>query len=217
MAVAFANCAASMGVAAVMVGLRLTGVVGGLSRSVLPLDWLIALALTAGVRASVRVLAETMALRGAPKSTAARRVLIVGRRRCRRALMVREMQRNPQLGMEPIGYLDDDRSKVGKRIYGLPVLGIISALPTVSQERRVTDVVIAIPTAGGATVRAVVEMCRAEGLPSRAMPGVFELLDGQLSVNRLREVDIADLLRRCRRLTRRNRRSRIPCKTIRLS
>jgi len=91
---------------------------------------------------------------------------------------------------------DDDTTKTNKQIYGLPVLGVIASMERVAAERRVDEVVIAIPTAGGRTVRAVVELCQSIGLPSKVLPGIYELLDGQLSVNRLRKVDIADLLRR---------------------
>lgn len=194
-AVVLANFAASVALLLVMVGSRLLGWIPGLSRSVPPLDWLFALALTIGLRASIRAVAETLTRRPRGHRQPTRNVLIVGAGEAG-ALVAREMQRNSQLGLQPIGFLDDDHVKAQKQIYGLPVLGNIAAIVSVVHQRHVDEVVIAIPRAGGRTVRAVVERCRELGLTSRVMPGIYELLGGQVNVSRLRSVDIADLLRR---------------------
>ncbi len=195
MAIVLANSAASIVLGAVMVGSRLMGWIPGLSRSVPPLDWLFALALTVGLRASLRAIAETVGKRPLGKVKPSRNVLIVGAGDAG-AMVAREMQKNPQLGLRPVGFLDDDRIKAHKEIYGLEVFGAIASMESVAKARRIDEVVIAIPTAGGRTVRDAVERCRRLGIPSLVMPGIYELLDGQLSVSRLRRVNIADLLRR---------------------
>jgi FlaA1/EpsC-like NDP-sugar epimerase len=195
MAVVVANSVAALAVGIVMVALRLADVIPGLSRSVLPIDWLLGMALTTGVRASVRILAETTAPRPTGRATPRRRVVIVGAGDAG-ALVAREMQKNGQLGMTPVAFLDDEPAKQGKRIYGVPVLGPRASLSAIADARRADEVVIAVPRAGGAVVRAVVESCRQHGIPSRVMPGIYELLDGQFGISRLRSVDIADLLRR---------------------
>jgi FlaA1/EpsC-like NDP-sugar epimerase len=106
------------------------------------------------------------------------------------------MQKNPQLGMTPVGFLDDSPAKLGKWINGVRVLGPLADLAEVTATHRVDEVVVAMPTAGGPLVRGIAESCRRAAVPSRAVPGVFELLDGHVSVSRLRTVEIADLLRR---------------------
>jgi FlaA1/EpsC-like NDP-sugar epimerase len=194
-AIVLANTAASAVLLALMVGSRLMGWVAGWSRSVSPLDWMFAVAITVGLRASVRAIAESMAPHARGESKPSRRVLIVGAGDAG-ALVAREMQKNPQMCLLPVGFLDDARRKLGRHIYGLPVLGEVSALAGVSAERRIDEVVIAIPTAGGRIVRSVTERCREAGIPFRVMPGLYELLDGKVSVRRLRNVDITDLLRR---------------------
>jgi FlaA1/EpsC-like NDP-sugar epimerase len=166
-----------------------------LVRSTLIIDWLLSLVFVGGFRFSMRLIAEN---RGAAEKSLAgitHNVLIVGAGDAG-ALVVREMQKNPQLGLHPIGYLDDDPAKHRHQIHGIPVVGKLGDLGRVLNSRPVDEVVIAIPSAGGKVVRLVTDICRLKGVPFRTMPGLYELIGGKVSVNRLREVDITDLLRR---------------------
>ena len=170
------------------------------SRAVLVIDWMLTLLAIAAIRVSIRVIGEARpgaAWRSRPAADRdhARGVLVIGAGDAG-AMVVREMQRNPQLEMHPVGFLDDDPVKKGKQIYGVLVLGNVDSLKRATQVRRVDEVLIAMPTASGQAVRAVVERCQALGLPSRTIPGVYELLDGKVNLNRLRHVEISDLLRR---------------------
>jgi FlaA1/EpsC-like NDP-sugar epimerase len=63
------------------------------------------------------------------------------------ALVVRELQKNPQLNLIPIGFLDDNPVKFKQQIYGIPVIGKITDLAKVLDNRRVDEVIIAIPSA----------------------------------------------------------------------
>ena len=110
-----------------------------------------------------------------------KRVLVVGAGEAG-TMVVRELRRNPQLNMQPIGFLDDDTAKAGKRVQGLPVLGPLSAVRAVVTERDVTDVVIAMPTVQGSVVRGLLDECRQLDVKAQALPGVFELLGGAVSV-----------------------------------
>ncbi len=111
-------------------------------------------------------------------------------------MIAREMQANPQLGLDPIGFLDDDPHKQGMRIRGLPVLGDRTALPNLVEQHEIDQVIIAMPTAPGKAIRQVLAICEQAGVPAKTMPGMYELLGGQVSVNQLRNVEIEDLLRR---------------------
>ena len=126
---------------------------------------------------------------------AMRRALIVGAGAAG-TMVAREMYQNPQLGLSPAGFLDDDSAKQRKRIMGVPVLGPTDAITRVVADRGIDEVVIAMPTAAGTVLRQIADTCREAGITSRTIPGVFELLDGIVSVNRLRQIEIADLLRR---------------------
>jgi FlaA1/EpsC-like NDP-sugar epimerase len=198
--IVLANAAASTALAVVLSAGLFLRVMPGMSRTVVLIDGLIALLLTGGLRLSIRVVGENRdrnqeRRRLAASGKAGRRVLVVGAGDAG-TMVVRELQRNPHLGMEPIGFLDDNPAKVGKRIYGLPVLGALNSLARIAKVASVEEVIVAMPTASGASVRAIADTCRELGLKSQTMPGVYELLDGQVSVSRLRQVEIADLLRR---------------------
>jgi FlaA1/EpsC-like NDP-sugar epimerase len=164
-------------------------------RAILLIDWLLSLVGIGGLRFSIRLLAEGRAASKKSAARKARNVLIIGAGDAG-ALVVREMQRNPQIGLHPVGYLDDDLTKQRHQIHGVPVVGRLADLRRALEHRPVDEVIIAIPSAGGKVVRMVTDICRLKGIPFRTMPGLFELIGGKVSVNRLREVDIADLLRR---------------------
>lgn len=164
----------------------------GFSRSVLAIDWIISLLLIGGSRLMYRVLAETRRPNGGDKQ---KKVLVIGAGDAG-AIMAREMLRNTQINLKPIGFLDDDPDKKGHALLGLQVFGPIQELPQILENNSVDEVIIAIPSAPGKVVRAVADVCRPLGVPFRTMPGIYELLGGRVNVNRLREVEITDLLRR---------------------
>jgi FlaA1/EpsC-like NDP-sugar epimerase len=167
----------------------------GFVRTALVIDWLLSMAGVGGFRFALRLLFESRSANGKLPSSGARNVLVVGAGDAG-ALVVREMQKNPQLGQTPIGFLDDDKDKQHHQIHGVPVIGRLNDLGHALDNRPVDEVIIAIPSAGGKVVRMVADVCRLKGVPFRNMPGLYELIGGKVSVNRLREVDIADLLRR---------------------
>ena len=194
-AVVLASSAAEIVVAGIMSGMVLFYHLAGFPRTVLPTDWLLTMTVIGGVRMSVRVLAEMRRGSESLGTAAAKRVLVVGAGNAG-VMVVREIQRNPHLGMTAVGFVDDSRAKQKKIILGVKVLGRLDGLAKCAAACRAEEVIIAIPTAPGTLIRAVVERCREANLPSRVIPGVFELLDGKVSVNRLRSVEISDLLRR---------------------
>lgn len=168
----------------------------GFPRPVLVIDWLLSVILVGGLRFSSRLIAESRSTASADKRVEwYRRLTIVGAGDAG-ALVAREIQKNPQLNLELICFLDDAKSKQKQQIHGVPVVGTLDDLPRVIRRRRIHEVIIAIPTASGDVVRKVAGYCQETGVTFRTMPGVYELIGGKVSVNRLREVNINDLLRR---------------------
>lgn len=186
---------ASVIVALVMLLLFTRGFLPGYLRSMLIIDWLLSLAMVGGLRFTFRFLAETRRRFGEMQAGRVKRVLIVGAGDAG-ALVVKELQKNPQLNLIPVGFLDDNPTKQKQQIHGVPVVGMINEMTRWLEKLRVDEVIIAIPSAPGRVVRMVADVARLKGIPFRTMPGIYELLGGRVSVSRLREVDITDLLRR---------------------
>jgi FlaA1/EpsC-like NDP-sugar epimerase len=164
------------------------------SRLVMVIDWLLSLLAVGGLRFSYRIISESQ-LTSRQTENRLKRVLIAGAGDAG-ALVVREMQRNPQANLRPVGFVDDDLAKQKQEIYGTPVIGKLDELARLIDLKKVDEVIIAIPSAPGQVVRKVTDICRIKNIPSRTMPSLHELIGGKISVNRLREVDITDLLRR---------------------
>lgn len=168
-------------------------------RSALVIDWLLTMILTGGGRFSLRVLEQTRVHRiGTPlkkPSAIQKRILIVGAGEAGNMLL-NEIQANPGLGLRPVGFVDDDPTKHGMRIRNVPVLGPRSQLLNFIQRSSAEEVVIAMPTAPGRVIRETVEICRQAGIPCRTIPGLYELINGAVTVRQIREIQIEDLLRR---------------------
>lgn len=200
LSIAAAVTLGSILIAALTLGLVIPwGVVPAFPRSALAIDWLLTMVLTGGVRFSLRIL-EQMRVRQAglslkkPPATR-KRVLIIGAGEAGNMLL-KEIQANPGLGLFPVGFVDDDPTKHGLRIRNVPVLGPRSQIPKFVQTTAAEEVVIAMPTAPGSVIRETMEICRQVGIPCRTIPGLYELLNGAVTVQQIREVRIEDLLRR---------------------
>jgi FlaA1/EpsC-like NDP-sugar epimerase len=160
------------------------------------IDWIVTLSLVGGFRLSIRTFAElTQSRRRLAGTGAARRVLIAGAGDAG-ALVAREMQKNPQLHMQPVAYLDDASVKLHQHIHGIPVLGSIDQVARIALEQDADEVIIAMPSASGDVFRRLTDLCRKNNLAFRTMPGIYELVGGRASASRLRHVDVSDLLRR---------------------
>lgn len=170
-----------------------------LPRSVPLLDAMLAFLLTAGVRVTLR-LSENLRARAAvprPMGVAGRRqrTLIVGAGYTG-ALLAREIRDNAQIHIRPIGFIDDDPYKQRIQIHNLPVLGTHEELPALITKYQIDRVIIAMPSATGKIIRKIVGLCQRAQVSVQTMPGVHELINGNVSVNKLRNVQIEDLLRR---------------------
>lgn len=193
-----ATTTASMVVSVIMLALFGLEFFGGFPRSVLIIDWLLSMALVGGFRFIFRVLGDSSSKAAQDALVSSRRkkwVLVIGAGDAG-AMVVRELLKNPQLNMKPVGFLDDDPSKQNSKIHGIPVLADLDQIGKILVSHHVDEVIIAIPSAGGSVLRKVTEVCRQRNVPFRTMPGIYELLGGVVSVSRLREVEISDLLRR---------------------
>jgi FlaA1/EpsC-like NDP-sugar epimerase len=178
------------------------GAVHPLPRSVYLIAWLLNLLLTGGSRFCLRSFREFRGNSGADGNEQAetapqlrRRALIVGAGDAG-AMVVRELQNHPSLGLDPVGFIDDNPHKHGLYLLGLPVLGRREDIPGVAGKYDVDEIIIAIPSAPGRVIREIVDICKKTGARLKTLPGVYELIDGRVSVSQIRDVQVEDLLGR---------------------
>lgn len=173
--------------------LFMTSELGGFPRAVLVLDWATAVLLFGGIRFMVRAFREE---RLAPwRSPSGQRTLIIGAGAASERLL-REVQRERTTGISPLGIVDDDLSKQGMRLHGIPVLGGTDRIVHLVQKAQVQLLVIAIPSATREEMRKIVEECLASGVDFKIVPSIREMLDGRARLGQLRSVQIEDLLGR---------------------
>lgn len=111
------------------------------------------------------------------------------------AMVARELfSRNGE--MRPIGFVDDDPLKQGRRLYGLPVLGTREDIPRLVEQFGVEEIIIAMPSVRGRVIREIVEICHGTGARLRILPGMYDLIEGKVKVDPIREVQIEDILGR---------------------
>ncbi|WP_414577509.1 polysaccharide biosynthesis protein [Anabaena sp. CCY 9402-a] len=157
------------------------------------IDGLLSCILVGGVRFSIRIIERTR-----QKYTVfslQERVLIVGAGNAGIDL-VEEMQRNPQLGFNPIAFVDDDPQKLHAKIRGITVVGDRYTIPNIVQSLQIQKVIIAMPTVAGKIIREIVDICQATGIQTSTLPGIHEILNNRVRVDSIRDVRIEDLLRR---------------------
>jgi len=184
-------------IAVIMLVLFTNRVFVSFPRSVLVIDWILSILFVGGLRFGLRILFEGSKNRAVNRQNRdlKKKSLIIGAGDMG-AMVAREFQKNPILKTKPIGFLDDNSEKYKQQLHGIPVIGRLRDISKAIKKYQVNEVIIAIPSASGEVVREIINICRKKKIPFRTMPGIYELIGGSASVTRLREVQIADLLRR---------------------
>lgn len=112
------------------------------------------------------------------------------------AMVARELRNRNGSDIRPIGFVDDDPLKQGKQLYGLPVLGTREDIPRLVEQFGVEEIIIAMPSVRGRVIREIVEICHGTGARLRILPGMYDLIEGKVKVDPIREVRIEDILGR---------------------
>lgn len=146
-------------------------------------------------RLLARYLFEERSRRIAGQYGGRQRILIVGAGSAG-SMIAREIFRHPESNIKPIGFLDDDSNKKGVTIMGLPVLGKVKQLPELVQMHAIDEILITMPSAPGEVIRQIVRVAQETKAKFRILPGLYNLLNGDVSMSRLRSVEVEDLLRR---------------------
>ncbi|MBK7582375.1 MAG: hypothetical protein IPI67_19490 [Myxococcales bacterium] len=141
---------------------------------VIIIDFALALLGIAGVRGLRRLLAERSKKNGLRSSQTPRiPTLLVGAGQAG-ALVVKEILARPELGIDPVGFLDDDAMKHGLAIHGVKVLGPIESLTEHAARRGLQQIVISMASAPGEAVRQVLALAERADLPVKIIPGIYD-------------------------------------------
>jgi FlaA1/EpsC-like NDP-sugar epimerase len=163
-------------------------------RSVYFIEWGAYIFLAGGLRVAVRVTRERIKDAGSDQAPK-RKVVVIGAGDAGAAFCA-QIKSTPEFRLDPVAVLDDDSAKIGQSLIGVPVTGNIDDLPSVVERHNADLVVIAIPAATTEQRTRIIEKCRESHVEFRILPGTDKLLEGNVSISKLRRVDVADLLGR---------------------
>lgn len=165
-------------------------------RSLVVLDWFLNIGLLGGSRFAWRLIApHTRAQQPVEHARPFKNVLIIGAGDGG-VLVARELRNHygSQIGL--VGFIDDDPVKRDQRILGYPVLGPKEEIPRIVRAYGVDEIIISMPSIPRRVVREIVAIAQPTGKVVKILPGVFDLIEGNVTVNKIREVQIEDLLGR---------------------
>lgn len=111
-------------------------------------------------------------------------------------MVVREMRANPESGLEPLAFVDDDLLKVGTHIQGLPVMGTTDDIPVLVSRYPIQRLIVAIPSAPLKRQQGIVALCERTGVMTECLPGVYQLLAGHKTISPFARIDIDQFLQR---------------------
>lgn len=178
------------------------------SRSVFIIDWCLTFLFIAGLRVSTRLcfaqFTQTIGYKDLKdavlqmfkiKRKQGKSVLIIGAGDCGE-MICREFRENASIQSHVIGFLDDDISKVGRKIHGISVLGRIDDLDRIVDATGADEIILAVPSAGAERMRQIIASCKAIDINFKTVPDMGELIDGKIKISSIRNVEYRDLLGR---------------------
>jgi FlaA1/EpsC-like NDP-sugar epimerase len=166
--------------------------------SIILMDTVLAFGGALGLRVARRFLFERYERQASERQNGGngkKKVFLVGAGRAG-VLAVKEIGSRGDMGLAVCGFIDDDPQKLDAVIHGVKVIGTSAELPRLAEEHDIDHVIITIATASRKDIRGILGVCEAAGVRARIIPGLFEILSGSVSVSRIRDVQIEDLLGR---------------------
>ncbi|MBT7630694.1 MAG: polysaccharide biosynthesis protein [Desulfobacula sp.] len=178
------------------------------SRSVFIIDWCLTLIFIAALRVMTRIIfeqfTENISFQDLKeiilnifkiRSKNSRGVIIIGAGDCGEKIC-REIREDASLKYHVDGFLDDDLSKIGRKIHGISVLDKIEGLSHAIKSTESKEAIIAIPSLKVEKMRQIVNICREADIIFKTVPSMGELINGKVTINLIRDVEYRDLLGR---------------------
>lgn len=148
-----------------------------------------------GARVLWRVLRRALKYGEVQKMRDIKNVLIIGAG-SGGALVSSEYSKYPHLGKKVVAFIDDDKQKLGTYVNGIKVYGNRSNILEIIKDKNIDEVIIAIASIKEEILKEIIEKCKDTQVSVKIMPGVAEMIDGKFSINKIRNVDVEDLLGR---------------------
>ncbi len=158
-------------------------------RSIYAIDWLLLIMLSGGSRLLLRIFGEYT------RAESGKRTLIIGAGDAGE-MIVRDMRNNPRHMYEPIGFIDDNPYKKGLTIHGVPIFGPRTMIAPVVEKYEPAEILISMPSASHGTVNEIYELCKPFNIPIKTLPGLSDIIEGNVSVSQIKPLSLEDLLQR---------------------
>lgn len=123
------------------------------------------------------------------------RVMIIGAGKAG-TLILKEMKASEKVHGYPVCMIDDDKDKQGRVIDGVSIMGSRKDIARLVREKEIDEIYVAIPTAPPEDIKDILKICQGTGCQVKILPGVYQLMNGEVTISRLRKVEIEDLLGR---------------------
>ena len=153
------------------------------------------LALLVGLRISLRVYIEFRGLLRQEMGRGIERIMLIGGGAAGRAL-IQEMTTSKKTEGKVCCIIDDNPSKNGRRIEGIPIVGGRERIAEFAEKMHITQIVLAIPSISTENKHEILKLCNETGIPTKTLPGIYQLVNGQVRVSDIHDVQIEDLLGR---------------------
>ena len=165
--------------------------VTGMPRSIFPIVFILDTVFVSGIRMLYRTYVKQRYKWEGPM----KRTLIIGAGEAGN-MVVEEMRRHQALGLWPVCFVDDDPDKINRTVNGIPVLGNRYDIPRLVDQYDIHQIIYALPSAANTDKMAILNIANRTKANLQLVPGLYELIDGKVDINQLREVQVEDLLGR---------------------
>lgn len=123
------------------------------------------------------------------------RVLIIGAG-CAGEMVVKELEKNPQLNKKAIAVIDDDITKIGNQISGVDIVGTRNCILKIVEMYKIDEIIFSIANISKMGKKEIIDICKNTNCKIKTIPGIYEIIDGKVDIKQVRDVDIEDLLGR---------------------
>lgn len=131
----------------------------------------------------------------ATKNTDISRVLIIGAG-CAGEMVVKELEKNPQLNKKAVAIIDDDITRIGDQVSGVDIVGTINSILKIVKLYKIDEIIFSIANISKKGKKEIIDICKNTNCKIKTIPGIYEIIDGKVDIKQVRDVEIEDLLGR---------------------